>query len=107
MSSRMGYLKRGTLWGLAGGGVNASVVMMGRCRVPMTPRWSKKTVWTVAVSSIWREIRLESHMVRWAMHDFWSGCWRGVKMGFVGPAHLLYVRQAMRESFADDCPHPP
>ena len=69
MGSGMGYWKRGTLGGLASGVDNASVVMMERCRVPMTPRWSKKVVWTVMVSSILREMRLGSHMVRWSMHD--------------------------------------
>jgi hypothetical protein len=44
MGFGMGYWKRGTLWDLAGGGGNSSVVMMGRCRVPMTPRWYRKAV---------------------------------------------------------------
>ena len=43
---------------------SASVVMMGRCRVPMTPRWSRKVVWTVSVSTNWRDMRLGPHSVR-------------------------------------------
>jgi hypothetical protein len=51
----------------------------------MTPRWSRKAVWTVTVSTVWREIRLGSHMVRWSMQDSWPGCWRGVKVKLCGP----------------------
>ena len=69
MGSGMGYWKRGALGGLTDGGGNASVVMMESCKDPMTPRWSKKAVWTDTVSSIWRELRMGSHMVRWSMHD--------------------------------------
>jgi len=44
VSSGIEYLKRGTLGGLFVGVGNASVVMMGRCRELMTPRWTRKAV---------------------------------------------------------------
>ncbi len=42
MGSGIGYWKRGTLGGRVIGGDNASVGKIGRCKVPMTPWWSKK-----------------------------------------------------------------
>jgi len=62
MGFGMGYWKRGTRWGFAAEGGSASVGVMGRCRVPMTPRWSRTAVWTVSVSPIWREMRPRSHI---------------------------------------------
>ena len=53
----MGYRKRGTLRGLANGEFNASVANIERFKVPQTPCSSKKAVWTVTVSSVWREMR--------------------------------------------------
>ena len=107
MGSGIGYQKRGTLGGLAIGGGNASVVMIRRYRVPITPKWSKKVVWTVTVSSIWREMRPRFHMVRWTMHDSWPGCWRVVKVWRMDPSHPWYGRRAMCASFEDECFHPP
>ena len=69
MGSSIGYRKRETLEGLANGGVNASVVRIGRFKVPRTPRWSQKAVRTVVVSSVWREMRWGSHIVRWSVYD--------------------------------------
>ena len=42
VGSGMGYRKKGTLGSFANGGDKASVDGIGRCRVPMTPWWSKK-----------------------------------------------------------------
>ena len=69
MGSGIGYRKVRTLGVLPTGGDNASVYMIGRCKVPMTPSWSRKAAWTVTVSFVWSEMCLESHMVRWSMHD--------------------------------------
>ena len=61
----MRYRKRVTLGGLANGGDKAFVDGIGRFRAPMTPWLSRKAVWAVNVFSVWREIRLGSHIVRW------------------------------------------
>ena len=68
VGSGMGYRKRGTLGGLANGGDKASGSGIGRFRVPMTPWWSRKAVWSVTVSSVWHEMRLGFHIVRWSRH---------------------------------------
>ena len=69
MGSGIGYRKRDTLGGLANGGDYASVDMIGRCKVPTTPSWSIKAVWTVTMSSVWHQMCLGSHIVRWSIHD--------------------------------------
>jgi hypothetical protein len=93
--SGMGYLKRGTLGGLAIGEGRVSPGGMGKCNVPITPWWSRKVVGIVSVSSAWSEIHFGSQSVRWSIHDAWSGRWRGMKVGDISPAHLLYGRAAM------------
>ena len=66
VGSGMGYRKRGTLGGLPNGRSKTSV---DEYRIPMTPLSVKKLFWTVIVSSVWREMRLGSHIVRWSIHD--------------------------------------
>ena len=64
VGSGMGYRKRGTLGGRAIGGVNASAVRTMRLKVPWNSWWSRKAVWTVTVSSVWREMRWGTYIVR-------------------------------------------
>ncbi len=70
VGSGIGYRKRGTLGDLVDGRDKACWGGIGRCRVPMTPWWSQKAAWAVIVSSVWREMRLGSHKLRWSIHDF-------------------------------------
>jgi hypothetical protein len=38
---------------------------------------------------------LGSQRVRLSMQEAWSGCWRGRKVGVVGPFHLTKGRDVM------------
>ena len=78
-------------WGLWVGGAITSLhtyVRMGREVLPMTPRWSKIVEGMFCVLPIWCIMCLGSHGVRRSMQEAWSGCWRGKKVGVVGPFHL-------------------
>ena len=86
--SGIGYRKVGTLGGLGLGGGKSGPMETGRDSVPITPRWSRKAVGSVAMSTVWSARPCGSQRVRWSIHDSMSGRWRGVKVGSIGPVHM-------------------